>query len=76
MKILHIYAGNLFGGIETLLVTLAKQQSLCPQMQHHFALCFEGRLASELRHLGARINILDSMESQNTITEINGTRAI
>ncbi|MEH2364422.1 glycosyltransferase family 4 protein [Nostoc sp.] len=55
MKLLHIYAGNLFGGIETLLVTLAKEQSLCMQMQHHFALCFEGRLANELRSLDASV---------------------
>ncbi|MBD2503652.1 glycosyltransferase family 4 protein [Anabaena azotica] len=58
MKILHIYSGNLFGGIETLLVTLAKEQSLCMQMQHHFALCFEGRLAHELRSFGAKIHSL------------------
>ncbi|WP_277881514.1 hypothetical protein [Leptolyngbya sp. FACHB-17] len=42
MKILHLYAGNLFGGIETYLVTLAKTQTLMPQMQHEFALCFRG----------------------------------
>jgi glycosyltransferase involved in cell wall biosynthesis len=58
MKILHIYPGNLFGGIETLLVTLAKERNLCMQMQHHFALCFEGRLANELRDLDAKVHQL------------------
>ena len=58
MKVLHVYAGNLFGGVETLLVTLAKQRSLCPQMQPHFALCFEGRLAEELRAAGVTVHIL------------------
>jgi glycosyltransferase involved in cell wall biosynthesis len=58
MKVLHVYAGNLFGGIETLLVTLAKEQSLCMQMQHHFALCFEGRLANELLSFGANVYVL------------------
>jgi glycosyltransferase involved in cell wall biosynthesis len=62
MKVLHIHAGNLFGGIETLLVTLAKEQSLCPQMQHHFALCFEGRLANELRSLDANVHILGKVK--------------
>jgi len=61
MKVLHIYAGNLFGGIETLLVTLAKTQHLCPQMEHSFALCFEGRLANELRSLNARVNMLGNV---------------
>jgi glycosyltransferase involved in cell wall biosynthesis len=62
MKVLHVYAGNLFGGIETLLVTVSKQQSLCPQMQHEFALCFEGRLASELRSLDANVHILGKVK--------------
>lgn len=61
MKLLHVYAGNLFGGIETLLVTLAKEQRLCMQMQHHFALCFEGRLATELRSLGAEVHLLGNV---------------
>lgn len=58
MKILHLYSGNLFGGVETLLVTLAQARSLYPQMQPHFALCFEGRLATELRAAGLDIHIL------------------
>ncbi|NES99913.1 MAG: glycosyltransferase [Sphaerospermopsis sp. SIO1G2] len=62
MKVLHIYAGNLFGGIETLLITLIKQQYLCSQMYHHFALCFEGRLAHELRTLNAKVNILGKVK--------------
>jgi hypothetical protein len=45
MKVLHVYPGNLFGGIETLLVTLAKEQGLCAQIQHH------GRLANKLYSL-------------------------
>jgi hypothetical protein len=53
MRVLHLYAGNLYGGIETFLVTLAKTQALVPQMQHEFALCFPGRLATELETAGA-----------------------
>ena len=56
MKVLHVYAGNLFGGVETLLVTLAQEQSLCPQMQPHFALCFEGRLADALGAVGVYVH--------------------
>lgn len=62
MKILHIYSGNLFGGIETLLVTLAKEQSLCQEMQPQFALCFEGRLADELQNLGAKVHQLGNVK--------------
>lgn len=61
MKILHLYAGNLFGGIETYLVTLAKTQALMPQMQHEFALCFSGRLRTELQQAGAIVHELGAV---------------
>jgi glycosyltransferase involved in cell wall biosynthesis len=48
MRVLHVYSGNLYGGIETMLVTLARHRRLCPEMESHFALCFEGRLSKEL----------------------------
>jgi glycosyltransferase involved in cell wall biosynthesis len=55
MRILHVAGGNLFGGIETFLVTLARQRDVCPTMKSSFALCFEGRLADELRSVGASV---------------------
>jgi glycosyltransferase involved in cell wall biosynthesis len=58
IKVLHIYAGNLFGGLENLLVSLAALRGLCPQIEPEFALCFEGRLSSELRATGATVHHL------------------
>jgi glycosyltransferase involved in cell wall biosynthesis len=51
MKLLHINAGNLYGGVETFLVTLAKTQSLYPALQHEFVVCSEGRYRDELEAL-------------------------
>ena len=48
VRILHLHSGNLYGGVETLLVTLANLRRLCPTMEPHFALCYEGRLSDEL----------------------------
>src|SRR6185312_12667273 len=48
LKVLHVGSGNLYGGIETVLTTLAKYRNSCPQMEQHFALCFTGRLTLEL----------------------------
>jgi glycosyltransferase involved in cell wall biosynthesis len=48
MRILHVNSGNLFGGIETLLVTLARFRNLCDEMDPHFAVCFQGKLSAEL----------------------------
>ena len=64
-KVLHVYAGNLFGGIETLLVTLARTQQLCPEMESQFALCFEGRLSQELAATGAKVHQLGGVKLSN-----------
>jgi glycosyltransferase involved in cell wall biosynthesis len=58
MRVLHLYAGNLFGGIENVLLTLTRQRHLCPEMEPHFALCFEGRLSEQLRACGAALHRL------------------
>jgi glycosyltransferase involved in cell wall biosynthesis len=58
MRVLHLNAGNLFGGIETLLLTLARHRDRCPEMEPHFALCFEGRLSAELRGSGVPVHPL------------------
>jgi glycosyltransferase involved in cell wall biosynthesis len=58
MRVLHVNAGNLYGGIETLLVTLARERRLCQDLEPCFALCFEGRLARELRTTGVPVRML------------------
>jgi glycosyltransferase involved in cell wall biosynthesis len=58
MRVLHIYAGNLYGGVETLLVTLARYRELGAPMEPSFALCFPGRLRDELTATGAPVHDL------------------
>lgn len=55
MKILHVHSGNLYGGVEAILMTLVRYGYLCPEMDSHFALCFEERLGQELRSAGAPV---------------------
>ena len=52
MNVLHIHSGNLYGGVETLLLTLARSRQFTPEMEMSVALCFEGRIADELRATG------------------------
>ena len=61
-RVLHIAAGNLFGGVETFLLTLARYRESTPQLQSEFALCFDGRLASQLRKEGARVHWLGNVQ--------------
>jgi glycosyltransferase involved in cell wall biosynthesis len=71
VRVLHLYAGNLYGGIETYLVTLAKTQALLPQMQHEFALCFSGRLSAELQEAGAVLHQLGAVQIRKPWTVWN-----
>ncbi len=48
IRALHVHSGNIYGGIETILVTLAHVRAASPQVTHAFALCYEDRLAREL----------------------------
>jgi len=56
--VLHVHAGNRYGGIETALVTLARHRKATPLVAHHFALCFHDRLARELEAAGAAVSLL------------------
>jgi glycosyltransferase involved in cell wall biosynthesis len=58
MRVLHIGAGNSYGGIETLLLTLAQYRHLCPDMTPEFALCFGGGLETELIREGVAFHDL------------------
>lgn len=58
MRVLHVASGNLFGGVETMLVMMARHRELCPDMEPSFAICFEGRLAEELRALDVDVHCL------------------
>ena len=58
VRVLHLNAGNLYGGVETLLTTIARLRHLCPRMESHFAACYEGRWTQELAEAGAPVYLL------------------
>ena len=64
MKVLHISSGNLYGGVEVFLATLSRERACCPEMEPHFALCFEGRLSQELTALGTLANMLGAVQTR------------
>lgn len=67
-QILHVHSGNLYGGVETLLVTLARYREFCPAIEHEFALCFEGRVAAELRGCGVLVYPLGRVRARNPLS--------
>jgi glycosyltransferase involved in cell wall biosynthesis len=76
MRVLHVYAGNLYGGIETLLVTLARRAALVPEMSPSFALCFEGRLSNELKKTGATVDQLGAVKLSRPWTGLRARRKL
>ena len=53
LKVLHVHSGNLFGGVETMLLTIARHQDATPNTRHSFALCFDGHLRERLARTDA-----------------------
>jgi glycosyltransferase involved in cell wall biosynthesis len=68
MRVLHIYKGDLYGGIEAMLSTLARTRNLCREMEPHFALCSPGRLSSQLAAESVPLYDLGQVRGRNPIS--------
>jgi glycosyltransferase involved in cell wall biosynthesis len=58
LKVLHLSAGNLYGGVETFLTTLARLRHVAPEMEPEFGICFRGRQWDELAATGVAVHHL------------------
>ncbi len=68
LRALHINSGNMLGGVESVLLTLAEFASTCPDFEQEFALAFEGRFADSLRAAGAKVHILPEAQLRNPLS--------
>lgn len=76
MRVLHISAGAMWGGVERMLVTLARERSEAPDMHPHFAVCFRGRLSQELRAAGSPVDYLGEVRASRPLTVLSARRAL
>jgi glycosyltransferase involved in cell wall biosynthesis len=58
MRVVHVASGRLFGGIEQMLVTMARERAVTPEVAVTFAVAAPGRLELELRASGADVHAL------------------
>jgi glycosyltransferase involved in cell wall biosynthesis len=58
IRVLHVYSGNLYGGVERMLFTLASLRDGVPGMRQGFALCFESELSREIELTGCPLYLL------------------
>jgi glycosyltransferase involved in cell wall biosynthesis len=76
VRVVHLVAGNLFGGVENILVTLARYRSAAPDMIPVFVACFEGRLSEELARLGERVHVLGEARASRPLSVLRARRAL
>ncbi|MEN1680506.1 MAG: glycosyltransferase [Planctomycetota bacterium] len=76
MKVLHVYAGNLYGGIEAVLVSIARAADATPSCLNEFGLCFEGRLADELKGAGAVVHKMGAVRFSKPWTLMRARRRL
>jgi glycosyltransferase involved in cell wall biosynthesis len=76
MRVLHVSAGNLYGGLETVLVTLALCRGLSTDLESEFAVCFAGRAEDELRAAGATVHRLGEVRVRWPLSILRARRAL
>lgn len=68
VRVLHLCAGNLYGGVERIVAECAAGRALSPSMTPSFAVCFDGRLAEEIEATGARCARLGAVRVSRPLT--------
>jgi len=76
MRVLHLNSGNIYGGVETFLATVAREADAAPYMESEFALCFEGRLSAELDECGRSPHLLGNVRLSRPLTVLRARRAL
>lgn len=76
MRVLHLSAGNLYGGVERIVALCAASRSLSPEMTPSFGVCFEGRLAQELDASGVVCTRLGAARMSRPHTVIRARRQL
>ncbi|HEX9728941.1 MAG TPA: glycosyltransferase family 4 protein [Gemmatimonadales bacterium] len=74
LNVLHLHSGNLYGGIETILVTLVEHAG--ETVRHDFVLAFDGRLRQELATRHASVEIIGPVRLSRPWTVRRARRAL
>lgn len=78
-RVLHICAGNLYGGVETFQVALARHAARpgpTASVEHCFAVCFEGRLSLELAESGSELYRIGDVRLSRPWTTLRARRRL
>jgi len=75
MNVLHVHSGNLYGGVETFLVTLGRSRA-ATNMQMTAALSFDARLADELREQRVPVHLLGEVRLRRPDSVLRARQAL
>ena len=73
MNVLHVHSGNMFGGVERMLETLAPATAGVAPVHSSFALCFDGPVSAMLRQAAGEVHQLGPVRVRR-ISEISRAR--
>lgn len=76
MRVLHVYGGRLLGGIEAMLVTIARHQQACPELAHAFAVSGDGPVAGALRAAGGTLHPLPAARASRPLSVWRARRVL
>jgi glycosyltransferase involved in cell wall biosynthesis len=76
IRVLHLNAGNMYGGIERMLTTLATERHHAPEMEPEFGLCFPGRARDELLAAGVPVHDLGAVRLSRPWTVLAARRRL
>jgi glycosyltransferase involved in cell wall biosynthesis len=76
LRVLHVHSGNLYGGVETFLMSLARFRALAPSMDMSVALTCDGRIAADLRSTGVPVSILGDTRISRPLSVVRARRGL
>jgi glycosyltransferase involved in cell wall biosynthesis len=76
VRVLHVYSGNLHGGVEAMLATLARLRETTPGMEPHYAACFAGRSSEEIAASGVPVHVLGALRARNPLGILRARRRL
>lgn len=76
MHVLHVCAGNLYGGVERIVAECAVRRRVEPAMETGVAVCHAGRLASEIMAAGAACAVLGDVRVSRPHTVLRARRRL
>ena len=76
MRLLHVHSGNIFGGVERMLQTLAPATAGRTPLTSSFALCFDGQISEVLVAAGATVYKLGTVRTSRLDQVWHARRAL